>query len=116
MAAHLSEVLAGHLRQHGVEVLFVLVVDESIVEHSHGLVAEQAENLLSVADTSRVCLEQAWKDWRKNSTQGKTEHNLHVRKDWLENSNQGKECKTYIIESILVCISLICIEQTLDKL
>lgn len=113
MAAHLSEVLAGHLRQHGVEVLFVLVVDESIVEHSHGLVAEQAENLLSVADTSRVCLEQAWNDWRKNSTQRITEHNLHVRKDWLENSNQGY--KIYITENILVCISLMCIEQSLDK-
>ena len=32
-----------------------------------------------------------------------------------KNSNQGNECKIYIKESIFGCISLICIEQTLDK-
>lgn len=50
----------GHLSQHGVEVLLVLVVDESVMEHAHRLVTEQSEHLFPVPDHASVRLQQTW--------------------------------------------------------
>lgn len=53
---YLPKVFAGHLGHDLVEEKFVLAVDESIVEHTLGLVTEQTENLFGLADYSWVSL------------------------------------------------------------
>lgn len=45
----LKRVLTGHLRDDGVEVGLVLVVDESIVEHPLTLMAEETEDLVLIS-------------------------------------------------------------------
>ena len=47
----------SHLRHDLVEEHLVLVVDESVVEHTLRLVAEQAEQLVVVSDHARVGLQ-----------------------------------------------------------
>ena len=51
----------GHLREDSVEVGLVFFVDESVVEDSLCLVAEEPENLFMLANHSRICLEHPYK-------------------------------------------------------
>lgn len=67
---HLSKVFTGHLCQHGVEILLVLVVYESVVEHAHRLVTEQSEHLLTITDHASVSLQQTWNIHRENCETG----------------------------------------------
>ena len=52
---------AGHFREYCVEEVFVLSIDQSVVEHSQRLVAEQFEDLLRLPDHSGVCLQYSCK-------------------------------------------------------
>ena len=58
----------GHLREHSIEVGLVLFVDESVVEHSLGLVAEEPENMVVFTNNSWVCLEHPWNASRTLTT------------------------------------------------
>jgi hypothetical protein len=64
---YLPEVFAGHFWEHGVEVFLILVIDESVVEHSHRFVTEQTEHLLTVADYARIRLEQTYNTSNRQS-------------------------------------------------
>ncbi len=56
VTSYLTEVLAGHIGKHAVEILLVLLVDESVVEHAQCLVAEEAEDLFRVPNVAGVRL------------------------------------------------------------
>ena len=55
--ADLSEMFGCHFSQDVVEVTLVLIVDETVVEHSQRLVAEESEHLLCVPDIADVALQ-----------------------------------------------------------
>ncbi len=51
--------LRKHLRENRVKVGLVLLVDQTIVEHAHRLVAEEIDDTLLVADRARIGLKDA---------------------------------------------------------
>ena len=52
-----GEMLGGHLREHCVKVSLVFVIDQTIMEHSLRLVAEQTEHLRLLSNHASVCLQ-----------------------------------------------------------
>lgn len=52
-----DRVLTGHLRDDGVEIGLILVVDESVVEHSLTLMAEETEDLVPVSHLTWLTLQ-----------------------------------------------------------
>lgn len=55
-----DRVLTGHLRDDGVEIGLILVVDQSVVEHSLTLMAEETEHLVLVSHLARLTLQYTW--------------------------------------------------------
>ena len=56
---HLSKVFGRHFRHDLMEVELVLIVDETVMEHTLSLVHKQSENLVVVTDHTGVGLQHA---------------------------------------------------------
>lgn len=52
--------LTGHLRDHGIEIALVLIVDESIVEDTLTLMTEQTEDLGLIFHCSWLTLQHTY--------------------------------------------------------
>ena len=53
-------ILTSHLTDDGVEISLILVVDESIMEHSLTLMAEETEDLGHISHLTWLTLQYTW--------------------------------------------------------
>ena len=53
---YLSEMFVSHFNHDVIEIFFIFVINETVMEHTQRFMHEKPENLFAVTDDTGICL------------------------------------------------------------